>query len=252
MRTAERVGCRLRAQRAPAPNYGRLRAQRAPVRSLCTRCIRVGGTVAGQRGRTQSFSSLGGAPAGHRRFPEHSANRLVDNPRLGGWARPATEVAPDTAKSAFADSPRGFTGMACFSFSVVAHRVVDTALKKPHRHLVAGAYDCAPRGHPMAEYGRLRSGRDGPFSSSVMAHRAVDTEVGGARLAAVLASLPRRLLRQSGEGVMTEREPISVSSTRGLPFERNLDLAFDFALQLVADPSLLADIPEDSTVVLLP
>jgi len=51
---------------------------------------------------------------------------------------------------------------------------------------------------------------------------------------------------------MMEREPISVSSRRGLPLERNLDLAFDFALHLVADPSLLTEIPEGSTVILLP
>jgi len=60
--------------------------------------------------------------------PEKEDHRLVDNLRLGGQARPATEVAPDTAKSAFADSPRGSTGMGCFSFSVVARRAVDTAV----------------------------------------------------------------------------------------------------------------------------
>jgi len=36
-------------------------------------------------------------------------------PRFGGRARPATEVAPDSAKSAFADSPRGSMAMAGFS-----------------------------------------------------------------------------------------------------------------------------------------
>jgi len=49
-------------------------------------------------------------------------------PHFGGRMRPATEVAPDIAKSAFADSPRGSTGMACFSCSVVARRAVVTAV----------------------------------------------------------------------------------------------------------------------------
>ncbi len=60
-----------------------------------------------------------GCPAGHRRCSENRTRRLVDNLYLGGQARPPTEVAPETAKSAFADSPRGSTGMACFSFSGV-------------------------------------------------------------------------------------------------------------------------------------
>ena len=34
--------------------------------------------------------------------------------------------------------------------------------------------------------------------------------------------------------------------------ERNIDLAFDFTQALIRDPSLLADVPHDATLVLIP
>jgi len=66
--------------------------------------------------------------------PPTALKKSIDDwlmmPRFSGWARPATEVAPDTAKSAFADSPRGSTGMACFSSSGVAPQGIVAAIKR--------------------------------------------------------------------------------------------------------------------------
>jgi len=150
------------------------------------------------------FSSINTRPSHRRRVAqcygscgEKGYHRLVDNLRLGGQARPATEVAPDRAKSAFADSLRGSTGMAYFSFSVVARRAVDTALKKritvwsiiPTGGWTQPATEVAPDSAKSAFADSPRGSTVmACFSSSVVPRRGVDTAVKCKRAAEKVAT----------------------------------------------------------------
>jgi len=95
----------------PAPKYGRLRDQRAPVRPLGAR---FAGLVAPPPEKEEGRGHF--HPSGVPLWAIDAALKKnvsdwFHEPRLGGQARPATEVAPDTAKSAFADPrvvPRGW------------------------------------------------------------------------------------------------------------------------------------------------